>query len=417
MAGRRLVDAARLFSASKSVAHKHIALRSSQLDAFNQTSSLAKAVKNQTDRITVTAAAAIALSKRFGEEAPLYARAAAEQATGTRRQHEDIPRRDTVKEDAHVAVAKEGLEQDHHYDRSEQSSAVNPPPEAELEVKQEQAQRRPLPDGTIPSNGVTLEQEEKGRDTFSERPVHEAPKEPLVEERGQTRQEDDGIKPMTSEESTIPLPGRPKGDTPVRPETIPAHANELQQLSKSSRLEDLQKGHDRDVFYSRSVESTPAPSSQPQSQIPSHTGTKQASDEHVDDKQLNQDVFYTQQQTTSQQNTAPAQEDLPDGINTDIFHSKRVADMLKNDSPARKVRMRSRGPSINPFIPAQYQAGHGHGTTSTEKKQPSTPEQPVQATQTQTTEREMRDLASQLAQDTQSSATAAPEVRPSLSHT
>jgi hypothetical protein len=163
MAGRRLVDAARLFSASKSVAHKHIALRSSQLDTFNQTSSLAKAVKNQTDRITVTAAAAIALSKRFSEEAPSYARAAAEQATGTRRQHEDIPRRDTVKEDAHVEAPKEGLEQDHHYDRSEQNSTVRPPPEAELEIAQEQAQRRPLPDGTIPSNGVTLEQEEKGR--------------------------------------------------------------------------------------------------------------------------------------------------------------------------------------------------------------------------------------------------------------
>ena len=63
MAGRRLVDAAKLFNASKSVAQKHIALRSSQWDAYNKTSSLAKAVKSQTDRVTLTAAAAIALSQ------------------------------------------------------------------------------------------------------------------------------------------------------------------------------------------------------------------------------------------------------------------------------------------------------------------------------------------------------------------
>jgi aarF domain-containing kinase len=423
MAGRRLVDAAKLFNASKSVAHKHIALRSSQLDAFNKTSTLAKAAKDQTDRITVTAAAAIALSKRFSEDAPAYARAAANQATGTPRQHEDIPRKDTVRRDVHAPGAKEGLEQDHHYDRSEQNSATRPPPETDLEIEQEEAQRRPLPDGTIPSAGVTLEQEEKGQDTFSERLVPEAPKEPLVDDQhGQTRQDEKGIEPIESDESTIPLPGKPRGDTTANFETIPSHANDLQQSSKSSRLENLQEGHDRDVFYSRSVESQPAPSSQPQSQIPAHTGTSQAGDEHVDDKQLNQDVFYSapetgSQQTNSQQDAVPKEENLPDGINTDVFHSKRVADMLKNDSSSRKERLRSRGPSRNPFIPPQYQAGHGHSTGLSEKTKPSIPEQPAQATQTQTTEKEMRDLASQLVQDPQSNVTAAPEVRLSRLHT
>jgi aarF domain-containing kinase len=416
MAGRRLVDAAKLFNASKSIAHKHVALRSSQLDAFNKTSSLAKAVKDQTDRITVTAAAAIALSKRFSEEAPSYARAAAEQATGTQRQNEDIPRRDTVRQDVHAAGAKEGLEQDHHYDRSEHNSAARPPPETDLEVEQEQAQRRPLPDGTIPSAGVTLEQEEKGQDTFSERPVPEAPKEPLAnDQHNQTRQDKDGIEPVESDESTIPLPGKPRGNSAGHAQTIPSHANDLQQPPKSSRLQNLQKGHDRDVFYSRSVESQPTPSLQSESQIPEHTGTSQASDKHVDDKQLNQDVFYSA--PNSDQQGVPKEETIPGDINTDIFHSKRVADMLKNDSTSRKERLRSRGPSRNPFIPLQYQAGHGHSIGSSEKAQPSIPKQPAQATQTQTAEKEMHDLASQLAQDTQSNVTAAPEVRPSQLHT
>lgn len=415
MAGRRLVDAAKLFNASKSIAQKHIALRSNQLDAFNKTSTLAKAVKNQTDRVTLTAAAAIELSKRFSEEAPSYARAAAQQATGT--QHEDIPRKDTVKRDAPPDIHREGLEQDHHYDQSEQNTAVRPPPEAELEVEQKEAPRRPLPDGTIPSAGVTLEQEEKGQDTLSERPAAEAPEEPLSEEqKDQPQQEDEGIKPVESNETTIPLPGQPRGDSSAAAEAIPSHANDLQQPAKSSRIQNLQAGHDRDVFYSRSVDSQPSPSSQPHAHIPDHTGTKQESDKHVDDKRLNQDVYYSVPEA-GQQEGASAQEDLPEGINTDVFHSTRVAKMLGSDPSSRKEHLRNKVPSRNPFIPPQYQAGHGHNAEPSEPAQPTNPEQPLPVSQPQTTKKEMQDLASQLAQDAQSNVTAAPEVRSSMFHT
>jgi aarF domain-containing kinase len=410
MAGRRLVDAAKLFNASKSIAQKHVVLRSNQLDAFNKTSSLAKAVKSQTDRVTLTAAAAIALSKRFGEEAPSYANAAAQQATGT--QHSDIPSKETVRRDAPVDGVKEGIEQDHHYDRSEQHSAVRPPPEAELEVEQEEAPRRPLPDGTIPTSGVTLEQEEKGQDTFSERSIAEAPKEPLAEKSEQIRQEDEGIKPVESDKSTIPLPGQPREDSSAAAAPIPAHANDLQQPPKRSRIEELQAGHDRDVFYSRSVESQPAPSSQPRAEIPSHTETKQASDEHVDDKQLNQDVFYSvpkpgRQQT---QNVASEEEDIPEEISKDLFHSPRVAKMLGGVPNSQMEHSRNRPPARNPFIPPQYQAGHGHDAQSSKQAQPIKGEQPIETSQSQTTEKEMQDLASQLAQDAQNNESAAPEV-------
>jgi aarF domain-containing kinase len=410
MAGRRLVDAAKLFNASKSVAQKHIALRSSQLDAFNKTSTLAKAVKNQTDRITLTAAAAIELSKRFSEEAPTYARAAAEQATGTPKHHENIPRKETVERDVGGTGGKEGLEQDHHYDRSEQNTSVRPPPEAELDIKQEEAPRRPLPDGTIPSAGVTLEQEEKGQDTFSERPVAEPPKDPLAQEKhDQTRQEDEGIKPVESDKSTIPLPGQPRGQSSAASEAIPSHANDLQRPQISSKIKELQQGHDRDVFYARSVEAQSAPSSRPRTQIPNHTATKQSSDQHVDDKQLNQDVFYSVPEPGQQS-------ELPEGINTDVFHSPKVAKMLGSDPFSRKERAKRRGPSINPFIPPQYQAGHGHDAAS-KQAQPSRPEQTAQNVQSQTNEGEMQALASQLAQEAQSNATAAPEVCSSIPYT
>jgi aarF domain-containing kinase len=53
----------------------------------------------------------------------------------------------------------------------------------------------------------------------------------------------------------------------------------------------------------------------------------------VDDEQLNQDVFYTQK--------ASEQEELPEGINTDIFHSTKVAKMLGSDPYSRKEHARN----------------------------------------------------------------------------
>ncbi|KAI9799699.1 MAG: hypothetical protein M1825_004434 [Sarcosagium campestre] len=48
MAGKKLVDVAALFNASRSVAKKHVALRSRQLDEFSKTSTLVKSVVDQT---------------------------------------------------------------------------------------------------------------------------------------------------------------------------------------------------------------------------------------------------------------------------------------------------------------------------------------------------------------------------------
>ncbi|KAI4654630.1 uncharacterized protein J4E79_008504 [Alternaria viburni] len=411
MAGRRLVDAAKLFNASKSVAQKHVALRSNQWDAYNKTSSLAKAVKNQTDRVTLTAAAAIALSQRFSEEAPSYAKAAAERATNTQwTQQADIPRRDTVKRDTPVEGVREGVEQDHHYDRSGQNSAQAPPPTEELEVEQKKAPRSPLPDGTIPSQGLTLEQEEKGKDVFSERPVHEAPKEPLSEDQGeQVRHKDEGIKPVESTETTIPLPGNPRGASTQTAETIPAHANDPQQTPISPQAEKLQKGHDRDVFYTRSVESQPTASSQPQSQIPRNSGTKQQSDEHVSDKQMNQDVFYNVPKPAQGQ----VEEDLPEGINTDIFHSRKVARMLGSDPFSRKEYAERKTSGRHPLDDRPVAKNTGRHPlddrplpSAQQQTQPLTQSKPGQEAQSVTSSKEMEDLASQLAQDVQSNAAA-----------
>ena len=72
MAGKRLLDAAKLFNAGQSIAKQHIVLRQQQWDVYSRTSGVAKAVKSQTDRVTVTAGAAYELVKRFNETGPSW---------------------------------------------------------------------------------------------------------------------------------------------------------------------------------------------------------------------------------------------------------------------------------------------------------------------------------------------------------
>lgn len=440
MAGRRLVDVAKLFNASRSVAQKHVALRSSQWETYNKTSSLAKAVKNQTDRVTLTVAAAIALSQRFSEEAPSYARAAAERATGasappppppppsysagsappTSPQHDTIPRRETV--DAHVPVnsVEEGLQQDHHYERSEQNSASTPPPEEELEIEQKDAPRRPLPDGTIPTSGLTLENEqEKGQDTFSERPVPEAPKHPLAEDQDeQINNRDEGLKPVESDESTIPVPGRPSGTTLQSPEAIPSHAQDVQKTSAPPQIRKLQEVHDRDASYARSAGSKPAAPWEPRSQIPSHTETAQESDKHVKDAGLNKDVFHSTPKAGHTHAKVEEQEDIPEGINTDVFHSKRVARMLGSDPFSRKEHVERKSSGRHPLddrpIP---QANTSKRHPLDNRPLPQNTSQPSPnvkieghsqpSAQPTTSKDEMEKLAAQLAQDAQVNAATA----------
>lgn len=67
MAGRRLLDAAILFNATRSIARQHLHLRQQQLRVWNKTSAVAKAAQNQTDRVTLTLQAANALADRLNQ--------------------------------------------------------------------------------------------------------------------------------------------------------------------------------------------------------------------------------------------------------------------------------------------------------------------------------------------------------------
>jgi hypothetical protein len=135
MAGKRILDVAHLFNASRSVARNHVALRANQLDVYTKTSTLAKTVKNQTDRVTQTAKAAAAIARRLDENP-----SASGQQGGTA--GATVPARED----------KEGLEQDHSYKASENATVVDAVPQGDLKARQEKTVRYPLSYGTILSS-------------------------------------------------------------------------------------------------------------------------------------------------------------------------------------------------------------------------------------------------------------------------
>jgi aarF domain-containing kinase len=426
MAGRRIVDAAKLFNASRSIVQQHVQLRSQQLDVYSKTSSLAKAAKSQTDRVTLTLDAALALSKRLNEEVPRYASAAAQRATGA--QEGNTRRSDNVRAGGTCADTNSTTQQDHRYGRAGGASQAETPPANELNVQQEDAPRRPLPDGTIPSAGMTLEDDTKGHDTFSNRTVPEPPKEPLANEQIQ-RNASESLRPTESRASTIPTPGQPSAAATGQaqffqqsPDNIPSHANEPYRPSATPQLQRLRAGHDRDVFYARSVESEQITSSSPRTQIPEHTGVTQKSDDHVQDSHMNQDVYYSvpspgkgqvQKEELPCEVAVPEQDHVPEGINTDVFRTQRVAKMLGGNPYKHQDHLDLKDVNRTPQDRTNTAVGHDQDTfnvRNSEQLRPSVPAESAGITRPATTQQEMQDLASELAKDTETAVSPALEV-------
>ncbi|PMD43391.1 kinase-like protein [Hyaloscypha variabilis F] len=325
MAGKRLLDVAALFNASRGVVQKHVALRARQVDVYNRTSTIAKALKNQTDRVTETAKAASFLASRLNESGPAWTSEAAETpAESQSRQDGPIPSKEST-EGGQASKSKNGLEQDHFYERSTGNSTADPVPEEELEVQQERADSYPLPDGTIPPAKSGLNVNPVDHEAFSTRPQDEAVKRPL---------EIEGLQPTLSNASTIISPPR----KPLSPESARKlqRQSELQIPSKSAdALDDtvpgpLEMGHDKDSFYRKSRHTSPVLSSLPRVKTPKHTSSTQGVDSHLPEGQINSDSFYTAGSSESITAVAavPEQDEVPEGVDTALFYSPRVARLL-----------------------------------------------------------------------------------------
>jgi aarF domain-containing kinase len=317
MAGKRLLDLAAIFNASRGVAQKHVALRSRQADVYNRSSTLARAVRNQTDRVTETVKAASILASRLNENAPSWASDTADEKRATLNNGETIPRKETTEGEPGFKV---GLEQDHNYDRSPSNAPLDPPPKGELDIQQEKADRYPLPDRTIPPAEVDERAAPIDDDVVSIRPQDEPHKNPL---------ENKGLEPASSGASTIPLPDKKLLSSKAA--RVAQWDSEFQIPSKTADAYDdsvappQEDGRDEETFNKRSTHTSQALSSLPRVKIPKHPSDTQGPGNAADGA-LNPDTFYTTGKSGSA--VDPEQEEIPEGVNTAVFHSSSVARTL-----------------------------------------------------------------------------------------
>ena len=342
MAGKRLLDAAALLKGSRGVVSNYITLQGHQFDTFSKTSSAAKAIKHQTDRITVTLRAASALNERFNDPSSHYST----KATGSGHSSSETSEleKDDTREESFRSNKKEGLEQDHFYTRSSSNSTAQPLPNKDLGVKQETAKRTAPSDGSIPPEDSILNKTEQDRETYSEPQRAASVKEPVPNVKPEEKSE---INPIPSGKSTIPKPTTPTNSL------IPEKAREIQRQAESqipsqsaepptSRSLDPDRatatsGVDqvKDVYYTASSTSGPALSSLPRVKIPKATEDAQEIDEHVAQEAINQDVYYTPGHKGPDHvlpiaQAIPEQESPSKDTYSEIFQSPRVARLLSD---------------------------------------------------------------------------------------
>ncbi|KFX87107.1 hypothetical protein V490_08539 [Pseudogymnoascus sp. VKM F-3557] len=290
MAGRRLLDAAALFNASRGVARKHVALRQEQFDRFTKTSSIAKAVKSEAARYTETARAASFLASRLNEDKPQWASEAEETNAGD----------------------------------SAQKGAPHPGPEGAeprdaRHVVQKEASTPSYPDGTIPPTKLDFDKLERDRSILSKEATKAADVQPGQPIEAGTHSPENHLtseearRLQRSYENQIPsYPADGKADT-----TRNGTAN----------------GFDNDSSYKPLEHNSPILSSLPRVKVPKHSSNVQANDAHLKSQDINSDSYSSPIQTSAAnpvEETDPLTEEdgIPQGINTAIFSSSRVAKSL-----------------------------------------------------------------------------------------
>ena len=359
MTGRRLLDAAVIIKASRGVASKHVALRKHQLDSYSKTSTVAKAVKSQTDRVSLTFKAALALRQRFNEQGPGFSTAASSREDPTK--GKPIPSQNSVEGADGGVIAKDEVPQDQFYRRSQDNATAEPPPNNSLNVKQEKAQGHPLPDGfvTQPSNaGISTHDKEVCSELQPADPV----KDPLEDPEGREQ----GLRPTSSGRTSILEPAASRTSLSadqaktsqrqaekqipsLAAEPPPAKASELEaREGPDSEDPAISVSQEQDTFYTPPTSSGPVLSALPRVKLPRVTEDAQESDEHVPDAHINQDVYYSstpkdEEQSVTGSQAVPQQEQLPEEAYSEIFHSPRIAKMMRGqlgqDSTSKGIQL------------------------------------------------------------------------------
>lgn len=311
MSGKRLLDSLALLKASSAVVSKHIALRRQQVDAYERTSSIIRVFKSQTESVT-------SIVKSIPRNAF--------QSEGSQT-NVDVNR--TPFEN------KSDLDEDHNYKKPETNRNAQPLPISELNVQREKGKSQFLRDGAF----SPIEPTKKGFGVDN-RTSSDLSRPGLG--RSASISNDEGTKevlqPVSPVRDAIPVPGiqsallDPDGGRNLQKHTekdIPSTFAEAQTVSSQVL---------QDVFHTPNQKTSQVSSSLPSVQLPMITEDTQELNGPVSNKSLNQDVFYsavikkTNETPIPEGQAVPEQQQPSDEIFSEIFHSPRVAKMLKGKS-------------------------------------------------------------------------------------
>lgn len=398
MAGKRLIDAAKLFNAGGSVAKQHISLRKQQWDLFTNTSSLAKAVKGQTDRVTVTARAAVELAKRFNEDVPGWQQASSEARRGaevaSRRAQEGV---DSAAKEAHNLARDVGLKNVADTISSVRRRDGDDGTLASLRKQEEQrvAQRQQEDDGFDTTNQTRernrkfssqeLDQIREMRDSGSSwaeivDALNAVPREEKMEMAHLEQMKNLRRNGVSWREVVLAM--RDPSDTePITAAADRGIAQDLRQAGMSERdAKEALKRHHEGAF--------------PVSAITTQPSSEQTS---------GSDTF----------GQRPEADEVPEGVNIDAFHSPRVSQMLRKDSSSFENPYASRQKLPPKPLPEMVAASERWKREEQEQAPTASdvapskaletepaPSDPVQTTRA-TTDAETQDLAASIAQESQ----------------
>ena len=397
MTGKRLLDLAALFKASREVAHKHIELRQRQWINYSKTSSLTRHLRGVTTVVNGSPIHQRGTTQR--NTFSTSSRATEKGSSGS-----EVPSPKGI-EAAVGKPDKEGLEQDHFYTHSGENSTLKHPPNSKLGFKQDKAARYPLPDGTTPPNGVPLHkaQTREGISALlSQVEYQESPFDELKERESlglntlgksiisnpeQNSVDHNRVIQRQTERQIPSEVAKPPPTTASSPDTV-------SNAEPNSPL--LKVDQEQDVFYSPDSASEKVLSALPRAKVPKTSGIIQEGDPHVSDKHINQDVFYSSadpadHESGTLQGESTPEEQLSEEQYSEIFHSPKIKNLLRKNLESTERNL------PDPKSPWNQQKR----SFATSRKAQVPKDEPS---------RDVKDLAADIAKDAQASANASSEV-------
>ena len=297
-----------------------------------------------------------------------------------------IPRTESVKESTASASHQESLNQDHFYEHSTQNATASSVPPSEMSIEQEKAKESPLPDGSVPPSSTSAT-----RILAASRSVvkSESPSQPSADTIAEAE------KARRSQRlSELQIPSKEaEGPSATSPDVEP-----LDSIGSGSRVE-----QDSDVFYSSQSNASPVLSSLPRVKVPKASVNAQDGDEHVPERGINQDIFYSSQPAPESTPSADAQA-VPDRnepreeMYSELFHSPKVSRMLRQRPGSESGRndLRLQQPSGAAPLPKKLSTATDQETYVDQAASASAP-RPAEASD------DISQLASDIAQDAASS--------------